>query len=91
MTLDAVEFIRRFLLYVLPANFQRIRYFGFRATRRQNQNVALCRRLLAMPPTAVLDEASADRREPLLGRRPACGRGRMLLVAVVAAVGEEAA
>jgi hypothetical protein len=46
MTLDADEFIRRFLIHVLPAGFQRIRYYGFLANRRRAHNLALCRRLL---------------------------------------------
>jgi hypothetical protein len=47
MTLDAVEFIRRFLLHVLPFGFVRIRHFGFLANRGRRENVALCHALLA--------------------------------------------
>jgi hypothetical protein len=46
MTLDAVEFIRRFLLHALPKGFQRIRHFGFLANRRRIEKLALCRTLL---------------------------------------------
>ena len=50
LTLSAEEFIRRFLLHVLPKDFHRIRYFGFLACRHRQQKLALCRRLLDMPP-----------------------------------------
>lgn len=84
MTLDAHEFIRRFLLHVLPPGFQRIRYFGFLAARCRDR-LALCRKLLAMP-AAEPDSGRADYRdrfERLTGRSlrdcPACGSGQMLL------------
>src|SRR6266852_928454 len=47
MTLDAVEFIRRFLLHVLPAGMVRIRHFGFLANRVRKQKLIQCRALLA--------------------------------------------
>jgi len=47
MTLNTDEFIRRFLLHVLPHGFQRLRQFGFLANRRRRQQLALCRKLLA--------------------------------------------
>jgi Putative transposase len=46
MTLEAEEFIRRFLMHVLPDGFQKIRYFGFMANRRRAANLALCRSLI---------------------------------------------
>ena len=46
ITLDAVEFIRRFLLHVVPRNFMRIRHFGLFANRCKNKNIALCLKLL---------------------------------------------
>jgi hypothetical protein len=46
MTLDAVEFIRRFLLHALPKGFQRIRHFGFLANRVRAEKLGLCRKLL---------------------------------------------
>ena len=46
MTLDADEFIRRFLLHALPEGFHRIRYYGFLANGQRGDNLALCRRLL---------------------------------------------
>jgi hypothetical protein len=46
MTLDADEFIRRFLLHVLPRGLQRIRHFGFLANRSKKKNIAQCLQLL---------------------------------------------
>jgi len=48
--LDAVEFIRRFLLHVLPKGFMRIRHFGFLANRCKKDNVRLCRGFLGRSP-----------------------------------------
>ena len=48
MTLDAVEFIRRFLLHVLPSGLVRIRQFGFLANRVRKSKLELCRTLLAV-------------------------------------------
>jgi site-specific recombinase XerD len=48
MTLTADEFIRRFLLHVLPDGFQRIRHYGFLANRSRQQKLDRCRQLLAM-------------------------------------------
>src|SRR5437867_5092962 len=49
MTLSADEFIRRFLIHVLPDGFQRIRYYGFLSNCHRNEKLALCRQLLGMP------------------------------------------
>jgi Putative transposase len=55
MILEAEEFIRRFLLHVLPEGFQRIRYYGFLANRYREQKLAHCRDLLGMPaPEAAI-------------------------------------
>jgi hypothetical protein len=50
MRLEIPEFIRRFLLHVLPDGFQRIRHYGLFANNHRAGNVALCRRLLEPPP-----------------------------------------
>jgi len=50
MTLSAQEFLRRFLLHVLPRGFVRIRSFGFLANRRRATFLPLCQRLLADQP-----------------------------------------
>jgi hypothetical protein len=52
MTLPADEFIRRFLLHVLPDGLQRIRYYGFLGNRHRKEKLELCRRLLGMPASA---------------------------------------
>lgn len=49
MTLDIVEFIRRFMLHVIPKNFVRIRYYGFLSCRSRSEKLPLCRSLTATP------------------------------------------
>jgi hypothetical protein len=70
MTLDATEFIRRFLLHVLPKGLVRIRYYGWMANRRRRERAARCRELLgAEPMEALLISLSGPG-----GRRcPVCG------------------
>ena len=62
--LDAQEFIRRFLLHVLPDGFMRIRHFGFLANRSKKQALAQCRRLLKIE--AVLPETPKESAKDLL-------------------------
>jgi hypothetical protein len=50
MDLEVDEFLRRFLLHVVPAGFVRIRHFGLLANRRRAAALAQCRALLAQPP-----------------------------------------
>ena len=92
MTLSADEFIRRFLLHVLPNGFQRIRYYGFLGNRYRQQKLDQCRRLLGMPmpdqpPAAPVDQDYRDRYEDLTGASlrqcPQCQRGRMVPVALL--------
>jgi len=90
MTLSADEFIRRFLMHVLPQGFAKIRYFGFLANRHRRDRLALCRRLLNTPPpetnTQLLDWKS--RHQALTGESidicPACHKGRMHLARILA-------
>jgi hypothetical protein len=63
MALSADEFIRRFLIHVLPGGFQRIRYYGFLGSRGRQEKLALCRRLLGMPPTVPPPTAERDYRD----------------------------
>jgi hypothetical protein len=58
MTLSHEEFLRRFLLHVLPKGFPRIRYFGWMANRRRGQSLLLCRSLLAQSPPQPGDPAT---------------------------------
>ena len=90
MTLTADEFIRRFLLHVLPNGFQRIRYFGFLGNRYRKQKLALCRQLLGMPEALPTCEGSSDYREfyeKLTGKSlwecPVCHQGRMRVIALL--------
>ncbi len=91
MTLDADEFIRRFLLHVLPDGFQRIRHFGFLANCHRSKKLTLCRQLLAAPAGELLPSAGACQQfaatlpEPPLFRCPQCGSGTMIRVATLPA------
>jgi len=60
MTLAANEFIRRFLLHVLPKGFVRIRHFGFMANHNRSVSFALCRRLLDAVPVAEPEETNSS-------------------------------
>ncbi|MDB5335823.1 MAG: family transposase [Planctomycetaceae bacterium] len=55
MTLSAIEFIRRFLLHVLPKGFVKIRHYGFMANRFRRAKLELCRRLLQRPDLAAAE------------------------------------
>jgi hypothetical protein len=57
MTLEADEFVRRFLLHVLPAGFQRIRHYGLFTNRFRAKNLACCRQLLVGPRSELLPES----------------------------------
>jgi hypothetical protein len=93
MTLTSEEFIRRFLLHVLPNGLRRIRYYGFLGNRHREENLTLCRRLLGMQPAESASAGSPpetdylDRYEDLTGRSlrqcPRCGRGRMVVVQIL--------
>jgi hypothetical protein len=84
--LQGGEFLRRFLIHVLPDGFQRIRHFGFLANRHRQQKLALCRRLLSAPIAELLPDreqcaaALAVIAPPLTRRCPACGVGEMIRI-----------
>ena len=66
MRLDAQEFVRRFLLHVLPTGFQRIRHYGLLANRHREIKLEHCRQLLAAPaPVVELPDAAAGLSRPL--------------------------
>ncbi len=76
MTLAIDEFIRRFLLHVLPRGFHRIRHYGLLASGNRRDNLARARELLATSPPGVDDTIEpADHRPPC----PCCG-GRMIII-----------
>jgi hypothetical protein len=94
MALSAEEFIRRFLLHVLPHGFHRIRYFGFLGNRHRQEKLAQCRELLGMAPPVVPSEPSVvqdyrDRYETLTGKSlrlcPFCHCGHMIVVGEILA------
>ena len=88
MTLSGSEFIRRFLLHVLPKGFMRIRYFGYLANRQRQEKLAHCRRLLgeAVPPPVpdsspeppAPHAANDEHAEPVVC--PACQQGALRIV-----------
>jgi len=90
MPLSADEFIRRFLLHILPSGFHRIRYYGFLGNRHRKEKLAHCRQLLGMTPPKessaepAIQEDYRDRYERLTGRSlrecPVCHRGHMISV-----------
>jgi Putative transposase len=83
MTLDADEFIRRFLIHVLPDGFHRIRYYGLLANANRAANIALARRLLRAPdpaPSSSESNGADGGHEDEDGNTcPCCGR-RMVII-----------
>jgi hypothetical protein len=83
LTLDAVEFIRRFLLHVLPSGFVKIRHFGFLANPQRRNALKLCRTLLdTVEPPHPLTDAHQNAGER---RCPCCGVGTLCLIGWVPA------
>ncbi len=85
MTLATNEFIRRFLMHVLPTGFHRIRHYGLLASGKRAENVVRARELLA-PPIIPVDAIKAierrDAAEPQNRNQrscPCCG-GRMIII-----------
>jgi hypothetical protein len=88
MTLSADEFIRRFLLHVLPKGFHRIRHYGLLASAGCKTNIARAEQLMAAPMPAVDPPAADDTADPdaTTDHRPPCPccGGRMIIVEVFA-------
>jgi hypothetical protein len=86
MTIAATEFLRRFLLHVLPKGFMKIRHYGFMANRSRAAKLALIRRLLNVstePPTETPpteDTNSTGERDSLGHLCPHCQQGRLYIV-----------
>jgi Putative transposase/Transposase zinc-binding domain len=91
MTLNAHEFIRRFLLHVLPDRFVKIRHYGLLANRKRKDNIALCRKYLGSYKTETKDKdlpltwqkhllkvSGVD-----LTKCPVCKKGTMVMVEVL--------
>ena len=81
MALPIPEFIRRFLIHVLPSGFHRIRHYGLFANGGRTRNIAQARELLGMPAPEAEDTHTAEDTEPpaLAQPCPHCG-GRMIVV-----------
>jgi hypothetical protein len=83
MTLDTHEFIRRFLMHVLPQGFHRIRYYGLLASGKRAENIARARELFAVPllPIAAIKAATTKPDEPKAPEHPCpCCGGRMIII-----------
>jgi predicted Zn-ribbon and HTH transcriptional regulator len=86
MTIDADEFIRRFLLHILPKGFMKIRYFGFLAHKNKKQAIPLLRKLIN--PEAKLPEKVKETVQEMMLRLtgtditccPKCKKGKMTLI-----------
>jgi hypothetical protein len=90
MTLEASEFIRRFLIHVLPDGFHRIRYFGFLGNHHRARKLALCRELIGMLSPEPMTKAPTDYRtrfEALTGQSlrtcPHCQSGIMVVISSI--------
>ena len=91
MTLKADEFIRRFLLHVLPSRYVRIRHFGLLANRRRKDNIASCRECLGSGKTITKEKIRQETWQEQLLRIcgidvttcPVCQKGRMFRVALL--------
>jgi hypothetical protein len=90
MTLTSDEFIRRFLIHVLPRGFQRIRFFGLLSNRTRKARLAQCRRLLTAPILDLLPNPGdySSVRRPLTEQSirccPGCGKGKMVRILALA-------
>jgi hypothetical protein len=88
MTLPALEFIRRFLLHVLPSGFVRIRHYGFLANRLCQDQLARCRTLLGAeastpegaPPRNALEPGAGAGEPTRVTVCPVCGEGHMVII-----------
>jgi hypothetical protein len=90
MTLDTNEFIRRFLLHVLPDGFMRIRHYGLLSNSHSQQKLAACRELLDVSETIDASESAQDwkaRYQAVTGESidlcPECRDGRMLPIEIL--------
>ena len=92
MTLDACEFMRRFLLHTLPRGFVRIRHYGFLSNRNRTRNLDRCRELLGVGRSdkssdsadAICSESDVDTKTESDWKSetecPSCGLGRMVII-----------
>ena len=94
LTLEAFEFIRRFLLHVLPDQFVKIRYYGILSHRNRKGKLLRCKRILGgltdKEPKEVLKETWEDLLARITGVDPRicphCGKGRMIQREILSAL-----
>jgi len=79
MTVTAHEFLRRFLLHVLPRGFVRIRHFGWLAAPRRRESIAICRQVLAQAPRPRAPAQAETAPSRTTWPCPCCG-GAMIIV-----------
>jgi hypothetical protein len=84
-TIEAVEFIRRFLLHALPNGFVKIRHYGFLANRNRRKNLTKIRQLHTLPQIGKIAEKSVEQMMlSLTGNNinlcPCCGKGKMQVI-----------
>ncbi|MCL2249239.1 MAG: IS91 family transposase [Oscillospiraceae bacterium] len=81
MIIMATEFIRRFMLHILPSGFRKIRHYGILASRNKNKKISLCRKLTMTKFKTTICATSAERLQKLFGADfdlcPCCGIGHM--------------
>jgi hypothetical protein len=84
MTIDAVQFLRRFLLHVLPKGFPRVRHYGFLANRSRKARLDLCRTVLRVPTAdPAVASAPSTRGDDEVLRCSACRVGRLRFVVLL--------
>jgi hypothetical protein len=88
IALEAEEFIRRFLLHILPDNFYKIRYYGILSSRNKKTKLSRCKRLLGIKETdktkTVVKKSWKELLYELTGidvdKCPKCKNGKMILI-----------
>lgn len=88
MTLGAEEFIRRFLLHILPDNFYKIRYYGILSSRKKKTKLSRCKRILGVKETGSIETEKEKSWKELLfeltgidvDKCPKCKNGKMILI-----------
>ncbi|MCD4692497.1 MAG: IS91 family transposase [Calditrichales bacterium] len=91
MSLEIYEFIRRFLLHILPYAFPKIRYYGMLCSRKKNQLLEICRKILGLVINSDLAQKVKKTWQELyfeitgkdLALCPGCGKGRMINIKTI--------
>lgn len=92
LTLSADEFIRRFLLHVLPEKFMKIRYYGFLGNRNRKENIRICRELLGAVYVESTKKDTLELIKEVIGVDitlcPHCKKGQMQAVGEIMSFAE---